>query len=183
MFQQRALFIDLVQQLVHVSQRGGAAHRHFQFRQLTEQIVDAGQELVQRRIEQTNSHRQSGHLSKDADEVSALQRQQFFERFLARADALRQNHLAHCRQSFLAEEHVFGATQSNAFGAKSTRNLGIARSVGIRAHSQSPKFVGPVHQLVKIGTKVGSDGRHLMHLLPSSAALRAEKRQCLRNTS
>jgi len=45
-------------------------------------------EIRARRIEQTNRDGKAGHLAKDADEVAALQRQQFVEAFSPR-DAVR----------------------------------------------------------------------------------------------
>ena len=116
---------------------------------------------MQRRIEQANGYRQPNHLAEDADKVAALQWQQFFERLLARADAIRQNHFAHCRQPLIAEEHVLGATQADAFGAKLARNFRIARRVGVGAHAQPAKLIGPEHQLVKLRTKRWLNGRHL----------------------
>ena len=65
---------------------------------------------MQWRVEQANRHRQTNHFTKDADKIATLQRQQFVESLLSRADAIRQYHLAHCRQSLITEEHVLGAT-------------------------------------------------------------------------
>ena len=45
----------------------------------------------------------------------------------SRAYAIGQYHFAHYRQSLIAKEHVFGATQTDAFSAKLARNLRIAR--------------------------------------------------------
>ncbi len=96
---------------------------HLQLGKLAAQLFRVRQKLVQRRIEQANRYRQSGHLAKDADEIAALQRQQLFERLFARADAFRKNHLAHRRETLIAKEHVLGATQADSFGAKLPRRL------------------------------------------------------------
>ena len=159
--QQPALLVDLVEQVVHVAQRGRQTHSHLQFAEFAHQLFGVWQKLMQRRIEQANRYRQSGHLAKDADEVAALQRQQFFERLLARADAFGQNHLAHRREPLIAEEHVLGATKPDSFGAKLARHLRIARRVGIGAHAQPAKLVGPHHQLVKLRTERRLHRRHL----------------------
>ena len=44
---------------------------------------------MQRRIEQADGNRESCHLAKNSDEVTALQWQKFFKGFFARADAIR----------------------------------------------------------------------------------------------
>ena len=124
----------------------GLLQRHLQFGQFAQQLIDVWQKLMQRRIEQTNGYRQAGHLAKDADEVAALQRQQFLQRFLASADAVRKNHLAHCGQSLIAKEHVLSATQADAFGAK--RRAQSLRRSGVSAFARtrkSAKLVGPLH--------------------------------------
>ena len=66
-----------------------------------------------------------------------------FQRLLARADAIGQNHFAHRRQPLIAEEHVLGATEPDAFSAKLPRDLGIERRVGVGTHAQPAKLVSP----------------------------------------
>ena len=105
---------------------------------------------MQRRVEQPNRDWKAGHLAKDANEVTALQRQKFFQSLLARAGAVGKNHLAHARQALVAEKHVFSATQPNAFGAHRARHPRIMRGVGVGSHHQPSQIVGPLHQLVKI---------------------------------
>src|SRR5688500_17183324 len=100
---------------------------------------------MQRWIKQADCNRQAGHLAEDAHEVAPLKWQQLLERFFAGAYAIGQYHLAHYRQSLIAKEHVLGATQTDAFGAKLARHLRIARRVGVGANSQPAKLVGPEH--------------------------------------
>ena len=109
LLEQPALLVDLIEQVVHVAQRGREPDGHFQFAQFAHQLFGVRQKLMQRRIEQANGHRQANHFLKDADEVAALERQQFFKRLLPGADAVRQNHLAHKGQPLIAEEHVLRA--------------------------------------------------------------------------
>src|SRR5262249_53757358 len=148
--QQVALLVDLVQEMIHLNHRFGLLQSHLQFGQLAQQLIDIRQELMQRRIEKANSHRKSSHLAEDADEVAPLQRQKLLQSFLAGAYTVGENHLAHRRQTLIAKEHVFGTAQTDAFGAKTARGLGIERRVGIRAYAQFAKLIGPLHQLVKI---------------------------------
>src|SRR5436190_17039836 len=122
------------------------------------------------RIEQANRDRIAGHLTKDANEVAALQRQQLLESFLARAYAVGENHLAHRGQSLIAEEHVFRAAETYSFRAETARGLGIEWRVTIGAHAQCPKLVGPFHQFMKIS----SQGRlNRWHLAEKDASGRA----------
>src|SRR6185503_18453167 len=115
--QQLTLVIDLVEHVVHITQRRRPFQLHLQLGQLVTQFFRIRQELMQRRIKETNRYRKTGHLAKDTDEVTALQRQQLFECLFARADALGEDHLAHDGESLIAEEHVLGATQSDSFSA------------------------------------------------------------------
>src|SRR5688572_2394738 len=72
--QQRALVIDLVQKVVHLTQRRRALEFHLQLRQLTGEFFRIWQKLVQRRIQQTDRHGQPDHFTKDRNEIAALQR-------------------------------------------------------------------------------------------------------------
>src|SRR5262249_32797088 len=108
------------------------------------------QKLVERRIQKANSHREARHFAEDADEIAALQRQKFFQRLLARANAISENHLAHRRQTLIAEEHVFGATQPDSLCTKAARCPGIKWRVGVSPDAQLAKLVGPFHQFVKV---------------------------------
>src|SRR5205085_9640247 len=60
----------------------------------------------------------------------------------------------------IAEKHVFGAAQSDAFSAKAARGLRIERSVAIRAHTEATELVGPLHQLMKIRTELRLNRRN-----------------------
>ena len=86
-----------------------AANGHLQLAKFAKQILSVGQKLVQGRVKQPYCHRQSGHLTEDADEVTALQRQKSFEGLLASADAIRKDHLAHGSKPLITKEHVFSA--------------------------------------------------------------------------
>src|SRR5205807_8200286 len=124
------------------------------------QFVDMRQNLVRRRIQQENRDWEPGHLAEDTDEVAALQWEKLVQSFFARADAVRENHLAHRGKSLIAEEHVFGAAQSDAFSTKAARGFRIERSVAISAHTEATELVRPLHQLMKIGTELRLNRRH-----------------------
>ena len=71
--------------------------------------VRVGQELVQRRIEQADRHRQARHDGEELPEVLALDRQQLVERRAAAGLVVREDHLAHRHDAVALEEHVLGA--------------------------------------------------------------------------
>ena len=77
----------------------GAVRR--QQRNVDHQIFAARQELVQRRIQRANRHRQSVHRLEDAGEVLPLQRQQLVQCFPAILLVVRENHRRASGQSSL----------------------------------------------------------------------------------
>ena len=64
---------------------------------------------MQRRVEQSDRHRQPGHRLEDPLEIGLLEREEPVERVAAPGLVAREDHLLHDRQPLLAEEHVLGA--------------------------------------------------------------------------
>ena len=127
------------------------------------QVFPLGQELVQRRIEGADHHRESVHGLEQACEIVALHGQEFLQCFAAALFVARQNHGLHVFDAALGEEHVLGAAEADAFGAEETCLLGIAgdvgvgaeaagglrvaRDIGIGAHAKAAaELVGPTHK-------------------------------------
>ena len=77
----------------------------------------------------------------------ALQRQQLRQRGAPLIDRLRQDHLAHRADLALAEEHVLGAAQPDAFGAEGDGVGALVRLIGVGAHLQPALAVRPLHEL------------------------------------
>ena len=108
--------IELVQlagalgQLLRVGLHGGG--------DLGDLLVAVRQELVQRRIEQPDRHRQALHDLEQLDEILALHRQELGERGAARFLVVGEDHLAHGADAVLVEEHVLGAAEPDALGAE-----------------------------------------------------------------
>ena len=103
------------------------------------------QELVQRRIEQADRHRQAAHDLEQLDEVVALHRQQLGERGAAGLLVVGEDHLAHGADAVLVEEHVLGAAEADAFGPEAhgdaARRSGVsalARTFSLRTASAQP---------------------------------------------
>ena len=120
------------------------------------------QELVQRRIEQADGHRQSGHDLEQRLEVGALHGQHLGERLAAAGLVVGADHLAHGEDAAFLEEHVLGAAEPDALGAELAGLARLARRVGVGAHAQRPRLVGPAHD----GGEVARQLR-LAHLHPA----------------
>ena len=99
----------------------------------TEQLLDVGKELVQRRVEQPDGDGQAVHRLEDALEVAALQLLELLERGVLLGFGVGEDEPLHERQA-VAEEHVLGAAEADALGAELARDLGVVRQVGVGAH-------------------------------------------------
>src|SRR5882724_6149174 len=165
--QQQAFLVNLIEHVIHITKRIRAFQRHLQFRQLIRQLFSVRQKLMERRVKQSDRHGQAGHLTKDTDKVSTLQRQQLFERLLASADTLGKNHLAHSGEPLVSEEHVLSTTEANTFSAKLSCRHGIELRIGVRPYAQTAKLIGPRHQLVEIIAERWLYGWHLAKEYPT----------------
>ena len=131
---------------------------HRALRLLDDQLFVIGQELVQRRVEQTNRHRQAIHRFEDADEVFLLLRAQLLERGALLVGRVGQDHALHDREP-VAQEHVLGAAQADAFRAELARLLRVLGQVGVRAHLQGAELVGPAEDRREVAGRLGGDDR------------------------
>src|SRR5690606_12261156 len=117
--------------------------------QLTAYSVVLRQELMQRRIQQTDGHRTALHCLEQAYEILALRRQQLFQGFAALYGVHSQDHLAHVVNTAAFEEHVFSTAQANTFCTIGYRLLRHGRSVGVGTDAQFAVLVGPFHHSVE----------------------------------
>ena len=123
-------------------------------------LVGVRQELVQRRIEQPDRHRQALHDLEQLGEVAALHRQQLGERGAAALLVVGQDHLAHRADAVGLEEHVLGAAEPDALGAELQRDARVVRRVGVGAHLQLAHAVGPAHQRGELAGQRRLEHRH-----------------------
>ena len=118
---------------------------------LDEQLLDVGEELVQRRVEQADGDGQAVHRLEDALEVGALQLLELGERLVFLDRAVGEDEPLHERQA-VAEEHVLGAAEADALGAELARTCAsCGRSALVRTFirrnvSAQPRMVsnGPL---------------------------------------
>ena len=75
---------------------------------------------MQRRVEQAHGDRQPVHGGQDVDEVLPLDLAQLLQRRRLLRRRVGQDHAAHHGQAVLAQEHVLGAAQADALGARAT---------------------------------------------------------------
>ena len=132
----------------------GRSLGQLQLLELHHRLGVVGQELVQRRVEQADGHRQALHRPEDAVEVLALERQQLGQVLLALGGVGRHDHVAHVRQALLLHEHVLGAAEADALGAELAGLLRILRRVGVGAHLQAAHLVGPAQYGVDVLVRV-----------------------------
>ena len=149
---------DAAQKGLQVPDLGGVRVLGSQLRDFNHKLLALREKLVKRRIQGAHDHRIAVHDLEEFDEVSALHGQQLGERSRARLIVFGEDHLAHVRDALRLEEHVLGAAQSDALRAERARRLGIARSLGIRAHTRLAVPVDELHELGKVARgRVGID--------------------------
>ena len=86
------------------------------------------EELVERRIEQADGHRQAVHRLEDADEVLLLVGLEGREGLLPPLLVVGEDHLPHVDDPLALEEHVLGAAEADALGAELAGLDGVVRA-------------------------------------------------------
>ena len=124
-----------------------------------EQLLDVGEELVQRRVEQADGDGQAVHRLEDALEVGALELLELVERGLLGRFVGREDEALDDRQP-VAEEHVLGAAEPDALGAEAARHLRVVREVGVGAHAERAELVGPPEHDLERPARLRRDHRH-----------------------
>ena len=116
---------------------------------LDRQVREVGEELVQRRVDRADRHRQAVHRRQDLREVAGLQRLEGGKRALAVLGGLGEDEVLDQLAAF-AEEHVLGADKSDPLGAEPAGPGGVGAVVGVGEYAEPPPGVGvghdPVHR-------------------------------------
>ena len=109
------------------------------------------QELVERRIEQANVHRQPLHLAKQLGEILASGTAAAW-RAPSRAPRGRSARIISrmARDPLLLEEHVLRATKTDPLCAEAARLLASGRGIRVGRGSHRRSLVGPFHQLARM---------------------------------
>ena len=149
--------------------RGGVAGQ----RDLDQLLLEVGQELVQRRVDEADDHGQAVHGLEDALEVALLEDLQLGHRGVELADGMAvvgverlagsqprlgprgdvgdEDGAAHDLQPLALAEHVLGAAEADALGAVGARQGGLLGLVGVGPDAHAPDVVGPVQDLLQLG--------------------------------
>ena len=113
--------------------------------QLDRELGEVGQELVQRRVDEPDRHRQPVHRLEDVGEVLALERQQLGEGGLLPLVVVGHDEVLD-QLAPVAEEHVLGPAQADALGPEPAGARGVLGGVGVRADLHPAGRVGVLHQ-------------------------------------
>ena len=106
---------------------------------LVGRLFERREELVQRRVEQPDRHRQPRHRLEDALEVALLEGQEPVERGAASRLVVREDHLLDDRQALVAEEHVLRAAEPDPLSAELARLCRVGRAC---PRSRAPPAAG-----------------------------------------
>ena len=110
-------------------------------------LLGVGQELVKWRVEEADGGGETFEGFEDAGEVLALEWEEFGESGTACLLGGGEDHLAHRVDAVTLEEHVFGAGEADAGGAKGHRDAGLLGGVGIGADAELGDLRAPLHEL------------------------------------
>jgi len=116
------------------------------------------EELVERRIQETDRGGEAVERLEDPEEVAALVGQELGEGGLAAAGVAGEDHLAHGVDAVALEEHVLGAREADAGGAERDGVGGLLGGVGIRADLEARDLRAPLHELVVVPELLGLAG-------------------------
>ena len=106
-------------------------------------LLERGQELVQRPVEQADRHGQPRHRLEDPLEVALLDREQALERGAAAVLVGGQDHLAHQAEPVGGREHVLRPAEPDPLRPELAGLGRVLGRVGVRAHLQPPDPVRP----------------------------------------
>ena len=113
-------------------------------------------ELMERRIKQTDIDRTSVHSLKNTLEVCLLIRKELGESFLTSFCGISKDHLTHGDNLLILKEHVLGTCKTDTFCTKGTSDLRVMWRVCISTNLQLRIFVTEIHQFLKVTAKFGS---------------------------
>ena len=122
------------------------------------ELGELGQELVQRRVDQTHGHRLAVHDLEHCQEVFLLQLLQGIECFLTLSGAFFGEDDALNQRTTRTQEHVLGTAQADALCTKLQCALRVLGGVGVGAHLQATNLVGVGEDAVDGFDQFGSTG-------------------------
>ena len=131
-----------------------------ELRQLSDELLMVGEELVERRIQQTDHDREAVHDPEESFEIAALEGEESIEGVLALYAVPGHDHLPHDRESILLEEHVLRAAKADPLCPQVAGPARIVGVIRVRPHLEGAELVRPTQQLAEPGVlEVRYDGR------------------------
>mgnify|MGYP005779409487 CR=1 FL=1 len=109
-----------------------------------------GNELVKRRIEETDGDGIAAERLEETLEVSLLHGLDLGERSLALFNGIRADHFAERADPCGIEEHVLGTAEADALRAERSRLLCILGRIGIRSHAERLVLIGKLHDAAEV---------------------------------
>ena len=170
--------LDGGQQLLVLGGRRVAGLGH-----LDELLLEVGQELVERRVDEADDDRQAAHGRQDALEVALLEDLQLGHGGVERGQRLalvgrerlaggdlglgagghvgHEDRATHDLQPLALAEHVLGAAEADALGAVAAGLCGLLGLVGVGPDLHAADLVRPAQDLLELGLvlEAGLDGR------------------------
>ena len=130
---------------------------------------------MQRRVEEPDRHRETGHRLEDRLEVPLLHREQQIERLPAGTLVRREDHLLHHREALRGHEHVLGAAEADALGTELAGLGGVPGRVGVGADPEPPEPVRPAEDRLEVLVDRGRHERDCPDDHPARAAVDREQ--------
>ena len=146
-----------------------------------EPLLEVGHldELVNRRIEETDRRRDAAHRLQDLDEVAALEVAQALERLieargggtgrgpvlrlaLSSGQLARDEHLPNQLLAVRAKEHVLGPAKADPLGSQLSSTRRVGAGVGVGPHAKPSQLVSPRQDLLQGGADLRRDERHVV---------------------
>ena len=126
------------------------------------QLGERRQELVERRVDESDGARATFEGFEDLLEVLALEGKQFVESgVLCGLVFAGEDHALNDRSSVVAEEHVLGSAEADAFGTEFDGLEGVFGRVRVGADFELAEFVGPAHEGAEVAGHFGVFDRDL----------------------
>ncbi|SRR5690554_710478 len=117
--------------------------------------------FMQRRIEETDGHRQAFHRFENADKVIALVGKDFRQCLFPALFVASKDHLTHSVNAVTLKEHVLSTGQTNTLSAKVQSGLGVLGCVCVGSDSQCSILIGPGHERSEVAAHLSFNHRYL----------------------
>ena len=113
-------------------------------------IFGVRNELMKRRIQETNGNRVTFHGLEELFEVVLLIRKDLSKCCFSLFYSIRADHLTECCNTLCIEEHMLGTAETDTFSTKLTSLLSVCRSIRIGTNLHGSELVSPSHDTAEL---------------------------------